>query len=203
VQDDRRAFNAIRLLEILHKYPITTLCAPPTVYRQLVLQESRQFLKTHRPKCLSHCTGAGEPLNAGVITEWEKMSGLKIFDGYGQTETILTCGNFADSPIRPGSMGKPTPGVPLRVIGSTGEECEPGVEGDIAIRVENNTGQFFGLFDGYLDQDGNLNQRIKKLGKYSWYLTGDRAMRDTDGYFWFVGRADDVINSAGYRIGSP
>ncbi|KAG4412538.1 hypothetical protein IFR04_014319 [Cadophora malorum] len=205
VHDDRGAFDPQRLLHILHKYPITTLCAPPTAYRQLVLQKSKKFLKENPPKALSHCTGAGEPLNAGVIDEWQKMTAMEIFDGYGQTETVLTCGNFAGTPIRPGSMGKPTAGVPLKIISSDGLECEPDTEGDLAILVnggsKGSSEEFFGLFDGYIRPDGSLDKRIKELGRKEWYLTGDRATRDKDGYYWFVGRADDVINSAGYRIG--
>lgn len=205
VHDDRGAFDPLGLLNILHNYPITTLCAPPTAYRQLVLQKSRKYLKENPPKALSHCTGAGEPLNAGVIDEWQKMTGLEIFDGYGQTETVLTCGNFAGTAIRPGSMGKPTPGVPLGIISSEGKVCEPDSEGDLAILVNGNSssdaGDFFGLFDGYIRPDGSLDKKIKELGGREWYLTGDRATRDKDGYYWFVGRADDVINSAGYRIG--
>lgn len=188
---------------MLHRFPITTLCAPPTAYRQLVLQESQKYLKSNPPKALSHCTGAGEPLNDSVIKTWQEMTGLQIYDGYGQTESILICGNFAWAEIRPGSMGKPSPGVPLFVISPEGKECEPGAEGDIAVLIGNGKGEeeFFGLFDGYLKRDGSLDRKISKLGGKSWYLTGDRATRDKDGYFWFVGRADDVINSAGYRIG--
>ena len=207
MHDDRSAFDPLRLLHILHKYPITTLCAPPTAYRQLVLQKSKRFLKENPPKALSHCTGAGEPLNAGVIDEWQRMTDMKIFDGYGQTETVLTCGNFAGTAIRPGSMGKPTLGVPLKIISSDGLECEPEKEGDLAILVNESSTfsseEFFGLFDGYIRPDGSLDKRIKELGGKEWYLTGDRATRDKDGYYWFVGRADDVINSAGYRIGIP
>ncbi|KAL2063760.1 hypothetical protein VTL71DRAFT_5565 [Oculimacula yallundae] len=204
VHDDRGAFDPLRVLDILHNHPITTLCAPPTAYRQLVLQKSKKYLKENPPKALSHCTGAGEPLNAGVIDEWQKMTGLEIFDGYGQTETVVTCGNFAGTAIRPGSMGKPTPGVPLKIISANGRECEPGAEGDLAILVDGTGGgaeDFFGLFDGYIRPDGTLDKRIKSLGGKEWYLTGDRATRDEDGYHWFVGRADDVINSSGYRIG--
>lgn len=133
------------------------------------------------------------------------MTGLEIFDGYGQTETVLTCGNFAGTAIRPGSMGKPTPGVPLKIISPEGKECESNTEGDLAILVNEkasgDSGEFFGLYDGYIRPDGNLDKRIKEMGGKEWYLTGDRATRDSDGYYWFVGRADDVINSAGYRIG--
>lgn len=138
------------------------------------------------------------------------MSGLQICDGYGQTETILICGNFEGAEIRPGSMGRPSPGVPLHVIDSNGDECPAGVEGDMGVLVkseERDEAGFFGLFDGYLAPDGKLDKRIRTfvgsghVAPKSWYLTGDRAIRDKDGYFWFVGRADDVINSSGYRIG--
>src|SRR3954468_9642567 len=111
----------------------------------------------------------------------------------------MICGNFKESPIKPGSMGKPSPGVSLHVIDNDGKACKPGVEGDIAIlRAKDD---FFGICDGYLKMDGTVDPRIKTLGGQPWYLTGDRATRDEDGYFWFVGRADDVINSSGYRIG--
>lgn len=204
VHDDRKAFKATNLLDILHRFPITTLCAPPTAYRQLVLQEQRKYLAATPPKALLHCTGAGEPLNDSVIKAWEEMTGLQIYDGYGQSETILVCGNFKGTKIKPGSMGKPTPGVPLAVVNSDGEECESGVEGDIGILINSNKSQesdFFGIFDGYLDKEGRLDQRVRDFGARKWYLTGDRATRDKDGYLWFVGRSDDVINSSGYRIG--
>jgi len=210
IHNDQRHFSATRLLDILHEFPITTLCAPPTAYRQLVLEENQRYFAEHKPKALSHCTGAGEPLNDEVIRLWSSMSGLDISDGYGQTETILICGNFAGTPIRPGSMGKPSPGVPLAVVDAQGREAEVGQEGDIGVLINTSTRQnndFFGLFDGYLAKDGNVERRIRSFGgkggkpASSWYLTGDRATRDSDGYFWFVGRADDVINSAGYRIG--
>jgi len=199
VHDDRGSFNASRLLNNLHKYPITTLCAPPTAYRQLVLQENQAYLRNHPPQALKHCTGAGEPLNDSVIRTWQKMTGMEIYDGYGQTETILVCGNFKGNKIKPGSMGKPSPSVPLHVVDPEGKESKVGVEGDIAILRSEKA--FFGMFEGYLKSDGTLDHRTKILGGQPWYLTGDRATRDEDGYFWFVGRADDVINSSGYRIG--
>ncbi|KAH8806072.1 hypothetical protein F5884DRAFT_801562 [Xylogone sp. PMI_703] len=205
IHDDRGSFDPIKTLDILHEFPITTLCAPPTVYRQLVLEKAKEFLRQHPPRSLTHCTSAGEPLNGIVIDIWQEMTGLQIYDGYGQTETVLLCGNLKGSPIKPGSMGKPIPGVPLHIISPTGEPCGLGAEGDIAILLGsiNKPGDsgFFGLFDGYLSRDGKLNRRIVKYGSESWFLTGDRATKDSDGYFWFVGRADDVINSAGYRIG--
>ena len=209
IMDDRGAFNPRKLLDVIHSYPITTLCAPPTAYRQLVLDESQQYFKSNPPWCLQHCVGAGEPLNESVIKTWQKMSGMEIFDGYGQTETILMCANQIRNPIRPGSMGKPLPTIPLAVIDADGHEVKPGTEGDIAVLLEDLEGRkhdsFFGIFDGYIDmKTGKLDRRLRSFegqpGK-SWYLTGDRATRDEDGYFWFVGRSDDVINSSGYRIG--
>ncbi|KAG0647740.1 ribosomal protein [Hyphodiscus hymeniophilus] len=199
VHDDRSSFSATRLVDNIHKYPITTLCAPPTAYRQLVLLENQTYLSHHFPRALEHCTGTGEPLNDSVIKVWQQMTAMEIYDGYGQTETVLVCGNFKGTTIKPGSMGKPSPGVPLYVIDGEGGECGVGVEGDIAISRDRK--DFFGIFEGYLNNDGTLDHRTKTLDGKQWYLTSDRATRDGDGYFWFVGRADDVINSSGYRIG--
>ena len=212
VMDDRGAFSPTRLLATIHRFPITTLCAPPTAYRQLVLDESQQYFKSHPPKHLEHCVGAGEPLNESVIKTWQEMSGLQIFDGYGQTETVLMCANQKKNPVKPGSMGKPLPSVPLVVLDADGRETKPGAEGDIAVKLDNldgyNEDSFFGVFDGYIDmKTGKLDRRLRTFTEKSsgaeqaWYLTGDRATRDEDGYFWFVGRSDDVINSSGYRIG--
>lgn len=204
IHDDREAFSADKTLDILHSYPITTFCAPPTAYRQLVLGDKRAVLESKKPKALVHCAGAGEPLNPEVIRLFKESSGLEICDGYGQTETVLVCGNFEGSEIRPGSMGRPSPGVPLFVVDEDGKECPEGEEGDIALRVDDaGTEDFFGVFDGYLGENGELDRRLRPAGSkaWKWYLTGDRATRDKDHYFWFVGRSDDVINSSGYRIG--
>ncbi|KAK5708971.1 hypothetical protein LTR17_020197 [Elasticomyces elasticus] len=205
IHDDRRPFGPRETLDVLHQYPITTLCAPPTAYRQLVLDDMRSHYSAHRPKALRHCTGAGEPLNPEVIRLWRATSGLEICDGYGQTETMLVCGNFAGNAIRPGSMGKPSPGVPLFVITEDGKEAPDDEEGDIALKVDvSDSSNFFGVFDGYLADDGKLDRRLRSGSGGSdqrFYVTGDRARRDKDGYFWFVGRDDDVINSSGYRIG--
>ncbi|BFZ65262.1 hypothetical protein YB2330_006425 [Saitoella coloradoensis] len=208
IQDDRSAFDPFHLIDTLNKFPITTMCAPPTAYRQLVLEKCRVYFAANPPKALKHVTGAGEPLNAEVIKIFKDMSGgLQICDGYGQTETIMVCGNFAGNPIKPGSMGKPSPGVPLAVVTEEGIEAPHHTEGDMAIRVSKESAtdgpnEFFGIFDGYiLNGKAERRTRTSKDGKTVWYLTGDRATRDKDGYFWFVGRADDVINSAGYRIG--
>lgn len=163
----------------------------------------QKHYKQNLPKALVHCTGAGEPLNPEVIRLWRESSGLEICDGFGQTETVLICGNFELNEIRPGSMGKPSPGVPLHVIDENGEIAANGVEGDIAIKLDlAEKSNFFGVFDGYLE-DGKPDRKLRKStgSNITWYCTGDRATRDKDGYFWFVGRSDDVINSSGYRIG--
>ncbi|OBT76902.1 hypothetical protein VF21_04765 [Pseudogymnoascus sp. 05NY08] len=207
VYDDREPFNPQRLLRILHRYPVTTLCAAPLAYRQLVLQEAKSYYKEYPPMALSHCTAAGEALNDEVIRQWHGISGMEIRDGYGQTESILLCGNFSGFPIRPGSMGKPAPTVPLSIINIDGSETAVGEEGEMAVLINDISPKkdFFGIFDGYLNDDNTVSRREKiftKNGKKEvWYLTGDKARRDSDGYFWFVGRSDDVINSSGYRIG--
>lgn len=176
-------------------------------WRQLVLQESRQYYSQNIPRALTHCAAAGEALNDEVVRQWKQLSGLDIHEGYGQTETILLCGNFSGSEIRPGSMGKPAPGVPLHIIDASGKICEHGREGNIAVKLSRNGkhNDFFGLFDGYINEDGTVTRREQTFHvdgvETSWFITGDKAKRDKDDYFWFVGRTDDVINSAGYRIG--
>jgi acyl-coenzyme A synthetase/AMP-(fatty) acid ligase len=202
VHQDSRPFSATVVLDNLHHFPIATLCTAPTAYRQLLTPEHQDYLKRKPPQCLTHCTGVGEPLNPSVIEIWEKMTGIVVCDGYGQTETSLVCANWKGTPVKPGSMGKPHPEVPLYVIDKDGKECPPGVDGDIAILRSTGSGSF-GMFDGYLNVDGTVDSKTKILGGKPWYLTGDRASRDEDGYFWFIGRADDVINSSGYRIGNP
>ena len=210
VHDDRLAFSPRRTLEVLHKFPISTFCAPPTVYRQLVLDENRKLYEgSLRPKALKYACGAGEPLNQSVIETWKEMSqGMDICDGYGQTETILICANQSGMKVKPGSMGKPLPGVPLMIIDEEGNETEVDKEGDIAVEIDppgkNDEEGFFGIFEGYVvDMEAlKLDRRIRHTkNDRKFYITGDRAMRDKDGYFTFVGRNDDVINSSGYRIG--
>jgi acetyl-CoA synthetase/medium-chain acyl-CoA synthetase len=141
---------------------------------------------------LRECVSAGEPLNPEVIRAWQDATGITIRDGYGQTESILLVGNFPGMPVRPGSMGLPMPGHHVDVIDDDGAPLPQGEVGEIAVR-----GTPPGLFREYW-KDAAASQACR-LGE--WYLTGDRAYRDADGYFWFVGRDDDVITSAGYRIG--
>ncbi|HZS75384.1 MAG TPA: AMP-binding protein [Ktedonobacteraceae bacterium] len=195
IQDARGKFNPIETLDMLNKYPITTLCAPPTAYRMLVLDEPLKYMKEHPPKALRHCVGAGEPLNPEVIKVWEDATRMTIRDGYGQTETVLLCGNFPPIPVKPGSMGKPSPGFDVEVIDHDGNPLPPNKEGDIAVRIKPNRPTW--MFKEYWRNPDATNACIRG----DWYITGDRAYKDEDGYFWFVGRADDVIISAGYRIG--
>ena len=186
-----KAFSATGILDMLEKYPINILCGPPTVYRMLVQQDlgGRDFTN------LRYCIGAGEPLNPEVIETWKTATGMVIRDGYGQTETTLLCGSFACIEPRYGSMGKPSPGIDLQVIDNEGNILPPDQEGDIAVRVKPE--RPLGLFKEYWKDP----ERTAACFVGDWYITGDRATRDADGYFWFVGRADDVILSAGYRIG--
>jgi len=190
VQDARGKFNAPETMQLLEDYPITTFCAPPTAYRMLVLEDL-----SHYRTSLRHCVGAGEPLNPEVISTWQKGTGHLIRDGYGQTETILLCCNFPPLEVRPGSMGKPSPTVEVSVIDEEGRPLPFDSEGDIAVRVKPE--RPVGLFQEYWRNPDATRNCVRG----DWYVTGDRAYVDGDGYFWFVGRADDVIISAGYRIG--
>jgi len=184
-------FDPKKTLELLSQYPVTTMCGAPTIYRMLVLQP----LSDYKFPTLRHCVGAGEPLNPEIIEVWKKATGCTIRDGYGQTESVLLCGSFPCIEPRFGSMGKPTPGFDLQVIDNDGAIAPPNTEGDIAVRVK--PVRPLGLFKEYWKEP----ERTANAFKGDWYLTGDRAYRDEDGYFWFVGRADDVILTSGYRIG--
>jgi acetyl-CoA synthetase/medium-chain acyl-CoA synthetase len=175
-------------LEMLASVDPHVFCAPPTEYRMLV-KEDLAGLRVPR---LRECVSAGEPLNPEVIRAWRDATGITIRDGYGQTETILLVGNLPGMPVRPGSMGLPMPGHRVEIIDAEGRVLAPGEVGDIALH-----GHPPSLFQGYWrDPDASASCR-----RGEWYTTGDRAYRDVDGYFWFVGRDDDVIISAGYRIG--
>ena len=195
IHDVRGKFNAIEVLKTLHTYPITTFCASPTAYRMMVLQEPIAYLRSHLPKSLRHCVGAGEPLNPEVIKVWQETTGLTIRDGYGQTETVLLCAQFPSLAVKPGSMGKPSPGFDLNIIDEEGNPLPIHQEGDIAIRIKPERPMW--MFKEYWRNP----QASADCIRGDWYITGDRAYKDEDGYFWFVGRADDVIISSGYRIG--
>lgn len=185
------SFSSKKMLDVLSKYPVTTLCAAPTVYRMLVLED----LKAYKFPFLRDCVAAGEPLNPEIIENWHKATGIIIRDGYGQTESVLLAGNFSYINPRFGSMGKSAPGFEIQIIDDQGNVLPPDKEGDIAVRVKPE--RPVGLFKEYWNDPDSTASAYRG----DWYLTGDRAYRDKDDYFWFVGRADDVILSAGYRIG--
>ncbi|MBI4687674.1 MAG: acyl--CoA ligase [Nitrospirae bacterium] len=185
-------FEPSLTVEILHKYPITTFCAPPTAYRMMVKEIPAEEFKF---KTLRHFVAAGEPLNKEVIEVWKERTGEYVYDGYGQTETVNVLANFRCLPVKAGSMGVPVPGFIVDIINEDGEPLPPNREGDIAINVK--FGRPAGLFKEYL---GNPKATEKTI-RGGWYITGDRAYKDEDGYFYFVGRADDIILTSGYRIG--
>ena len=187
----RGRFDAPLTLSIIERYGVTSFCAPPTAYRMLVLED----LKKHDLSELRHTTGAGEPLNPEVIKLWEDGTGLTIYDGYGQTETVLLVGNFRCLPVKPGSMGVTAPGFHVAIVDDDGNELPPDEEGQIAVRVKPE--RPVGLLKEYWKD----REAMESAFQGDWYLMGDKGYRDEDGYFWFVGRADDVIISAGYRIG--
>jgi acyl-coenzyme A synthetase/AMP-(fatty) acid ligase len=184
-------FEPRRELELLARYRITTFCAPPTEYRMLIKED----LARYQFPSLRHCTGAGEPLNPEVIEVWRERFGLTIHDGYGQTETILLAANLPGMDVKPGSMGLPFPGHDVRVIDENLDETRDGEIGEIALHVKPERPP--SLFREYWKNPDETAAVFR--GDY--YLTGDQATRDADGYLWFVGRGDDVIISAGYRIG--
>ena len=187
---DAPDMDPVAHLKAINEYNITTFCAPPTVYRLFVQQDLKQYNLTSLRRCL----GAGEPLNPEVIRYWFENTGTVIADGYGQTETINIVGNFPGLETRYGSMGKPVPGFDINIVDDNGDILADGEVGHIAIRTEDKWPA--GLFHGYL-QDNVL---VTDSFNHGWYYTGDTASRDKDGYLWFVGRSDDLISSAGYRI---
>ncbi len=184
-------FDAVSTLELLGNYPIDVFCAAPTAYR-LLIQENVSSLDA---ASLKRCFSAGEPLNPEVISQWKKLTRLTIKEGYGQTETCILCASWDDIETRPGSMGTAAPGHDLQVVDQDGVVLDSGEEGEIALRVVPH--RPVGLFKEYL----NSAERMAESFRGDWYFTGDRAVRDEDGYFWFLSRSDDVIISSGYRIG--
>jgi acyl-coenzyme A synthetase/AMP-(fatty) acid ligase len=179
-----------RMLTLIGELGVTSFCAPPTLYRAFAQMD----LSGYDWSTLRHCTSAGEPLNPEVIETWKAETGTVPYDGYGQTETIVLVANYPTQPVKPGSMGLPAPGINVNVVDEDGGICADGVEGNIAVETDPWP---VGLFRGYWQDE----ERTAEVFRNGWYYTGDRAYRDEDGYLWFVGRADDVILSAAYRIG--
>jgi acyl-coenzyme A synthetase/AMP-(fatty) acid ligase len=184
-------FDAKKQLELLARYRITTFCAPPTEYRMLVKED----LARYQLPALRHCAGAGEPLNPEVIEVWREHFKLMIHDGYGQTETTIVAGNLPGMKVKPGSMGRPFFGQDVRIVDDNLDECAVGDTGQIAVRVKPERPPSI-MLEYWKNPEENA-----AVFRGDYYLTGDNAYRDADGYLWFVGRADDVITSAGYRIG--
>lgn len=182
-------FDPAERLNLIKTHEITVLCQAPTEYRLLTKTPE---LEGADLSSIRHAVSAGEPLNPAVIERWKELHDLTIYDGYGQTENTLLVGNFPGLEVRPGSMGKPSPGCDVRVVDPEGDECPPDEPGDIAL-----AGHPPVLFKEYWGQP----DETEGVFRGGHYLTGDRAYRDADGYLWFVGRSDDVILSAGYRIG--
>ena len=184
-------FDAEKILPMFAKYNITTFCAPPTMYRMLIKQDLSRFdLST-----IHHATTAGEALNPEVFYQFEKATGLRIHEGFGQTEMTLGIANLYGTEIKPGAMGKPVPGYGIDIVDAEGNPVEDGVNGEIVIHTD--PAPTCGVFLGYYGNE----ERTKEVWHDGMYHTGDVAWRDEDGYYWYVGRADDVIKSSGYRIG--
>ncbi|NLO78426.1 MAG: AMP-binding protein [Methanomicrobiales archaeon] len=183
-------FNATELLPLIEKYEVTTFCCPPTVYRMLIIADLARYDLAE----LRHCCSAGEPLNPEVIKVWEEGTGQTIYEGYGQTETCCAIASFACFKNKPGSMGKPSPGWHIELHDDEGKPVVDYKEGRIAVSLNPRP---VGLFVEYVNNpEANAESFVD-----GYYYTGDKAYRDEDGYFWFIGRDDDVIKSSGYRIG--
>lgn len=190
---DFEKFEPVDVLRMIHDHGITSFCAPPTVFRFLI----REDLTKWDLSTLKYCTIAGEALNPSVYEEWLKLTGIKLMEGFGQTETTLTIATYPWLNPKPGSMGKKGPEYDIDLITTGGRQAEDGEHGEIVVRLHPDKRRPLGLFREYL-HDPELTYNACHDGLYH---TGDVAWRDEDGYFWFVGRIDDVIKSSGYRIG--
>lgn len=188
---DHEKFTPADILQKIGQYRITSLCAPPTIYRFLI----REDLSKYDLSSLEYCTTAGEALNGAVYDTFKRLTGVRLMEGFGQTETTLTLATFPWMEPKPGSMGVPNPQYDIDLLTPDGRSAEDGEQGQIVIRTDR--GKPLGLFKEYY-LNGELTHEVWHDGVY---YTGDVAWRDEDGYFWFVGRADDVIKSSGYRIG--
>lgn len=185
-------FEPVDVLHMIQDYHITSLCAPPTIFRFLIREDLSKFdLST-----LKYCTIAGEALNPSVFDEWKRLTGLRLMEGFGQTETTLTVATYPWCDPKPGSMGLKGPEYDIDLVDDNDEPVEDGVHGEIVVRLHPGK-KPLGLFKEYLNDDELTNEAMHD----GLYHTGDVAWRDEDGYYWFVGRKDDVIKSSGYRIG--
>jgi acetyl-CoA synthetase len=188
---DFERFDAKKILPLFEKYNIETFCAPPTMYRMLLLEDFSQYNLTS----IRHATTAGEALNIEVYRQFEQRTGLRIAEGFGQTETTLSIGNLIGQAHKPGSMGKPLPLYDIDLVDKDGKSVAVGESGEIVVRTDERIP--CGLFLGYYNDE----EKTSEVWYDGMYHTGDVAWRDEDGYFWYVSRIDDVIKSSGYRIG--
>ncbi|NQZ96203.1 MAG: AMP-binding protein [Myxococcales bacterium] len=192
VEEAGPRFDAAATLDTLRKHPITSFCGPPTAFRSLIALPD---LGDPAPAHLSRVQAAGEPLNPEIFHAWKKATGIEIHEGYGQTESSILVCSHPSFPVKPGSMGKTAPGFDVQVVDADLSVAPANTEGDIAVRVKPE--RPVGLFVEY---ENHPEENAEKF-RGDWYLTGDRGFRDEEGYFFFIGRSDDVILSAGYRIG--
>ena len=184
-------FDAADILPMFAKYKITTFCAPPTMLRMLIKQD----ISKYDFSSVKHMSTAGEALNPEVYYQFEKLTGLQIKEGFGQSESTMLIGNLVGKPHKIGSMGKPAPIYDIDIIDENGNSVPVGETGEIVVKVSN--GAPCGLFCGYYNDE----EKTKEVWHDGYYHTGDTAWRDEDGFYWYVGRVDDVIKSSGYRIG--
>ena len=188
---DHEKFNADTLLRQMEKYHVTSFCAPPTIYRFMI----REDLSKYDLSSLEYCTTAGEALNPAVFDKFYEKTGIRMMEGFGQTETTMTLGTFPWMTPKPGSMGIPNAQYDIDLLRADGTSCEDGEKGEIVVRVGDR--KPVGLFKGYYRDE----EKTREAWHDGIYHTGDMAWRDEDGYYWFEGRIDDVIKSSGYRIG--
>ncbi|MBO5926453.1 MAG: AMP-binding protein [Clostridia bacterium] len=184
-------FDASEILPMFAKYKITTFCAPPTMLRMLIKED----ISKYDLSSVKHMTTAGEALNPEVYRQFEKSTGLQIMEGFGQTESTMIIGNMTGAPHKIGSMGKPAPIYDVDIIDVDGKSVPVGETGEIVVKIGDKAP--CGLFKGYYRDE----EKTKEVMRGQYYHTGDTAWRDEDGFYWYVGRVDDVIKSSGYRIG--
>ena len=188
---DHEKFTAEKIMRQIEKYRVTSFCAPPTIFRFMIQEDFAKYDLSS----LKYCTTAGEALEPAVFEQFRQLTGIKMMEGFGQTETTMTLGTFPWMKPKPGSMGKPNAQYDIRLLRPDGTECEDGEKGEICVRVGDK--KPLGLFKNYYRDE----EKTKEVWHDGLYHTGDMAWRDADGYYWFVGRMDDVIKSSGYRIG--
>ncbi len=184
-------FDSEDLLEKMERYGVTSFCAPPTIYRFFI----KGGMEGHTLPALRYATTAGEALNAEIFRRFYEITGVRIMEGFGQTESVVLIGNLFGTTPKPGSLGRPVPLFHIELIDEAGRPVAPGETGEIAVDVSG--GHPAGLFTGYYRDP----ESTRKVWHDGWYHTRDTAWKDEDGYLWYVGRTDDVIKSSGYRIG--